>query len=129
MPDRLKSTPQPPPPWNEGDSIRETLVIYFDTPDARETLRSFGRLLFDLCIEASHPAPRLDAPDEPSLAYTEMRAVAVDLRFLEGYLDNVVDRSADESSLTARDESMARFGGRLARRVGAIAEAIERELS
>jgi hypothetical protein len=112
--------------WNESDSIRETLIICFDTPEARETVRSFGRLLYDLVIEAAQPAP-VDGSEPPSLTRAELRAAATDLRFLEGFL-NYVNRSADESSLDARDEELARFGGRLARQVGTIAEAIEREL-
>jgi hypothetical protein len=41
----------------------------------------------------------------------------------------MVGRTAEESSLSVTDEALARFAGKLAARVGALAESIEEELS
>ena len=116
----------PPPPWNESDSIRETLLINFPDPADREAVRHVGRMLYDLALAAADSAQR-PAPDELSSTHSEMRAVVADLRYIEGYL-GMVGRSADESSLRAMDEALARYGGKVARRVGAVAAAIEGEV-
>ena len=40
-----------------------------------------------------------------------------------------VERSAEESGLDGEDEALARFAGRMARKVGALAERIEGKLA
>jgi hypothetical protein len=122
MPDRPKFTP---PPWNEADTIRETTLLVIDDPEDREALRRVGRLLYDLAVETTH-LPGVESGE--SIAGSELRAAAAELRFVEGFL-GMVRRSADESSLEGEDLALARFAGRLARRVGALAERIEERLS
>lgn len=119
----MPSYPQhTPPPWDEADSFRETLLSCIDDPEDRQALRRVGRLLYHLAVEATHwPSPE-------SLTRIDLGAAATDLRHLEGFLA-MVGRTAEESSLSVTDEALARFAGKLAARVGALAESIEEELS
>ena len=119
MPGSQQSTP---PPWVESDSIRETTLHLFDKRGDRNALRRVGRLLYDLAVETGQLGRG------PSLTRAELRAVAADLRYTGGYCA-MVGRSADESALDPPDDALARFAGRLARKVGALAEAIEERLS
>jgi hypothetical protein len=111
MPDRPESTP---PPWNESDSFREILLHLFDDPTDREAVRHMGRVLYDLAVEASR-----DLGGESSVTRAELRAAAADLRYTGGYLFNVIRRSAVDCSLDATDERLARFAGKVGRRVSA----------
>jgi hypothetical protein len=116
MPDRPESIP--PPPWIEADSIRETMLIYLDAPEDREAVRQFGRVLYDLALAASI------MPRDESTTRAEMRAVAVELRYLQGFLATI-RRSVEEFALDDSDERLARYAGRLAHRVGDMAAAVE----
>jgi hypothetical protein len=120
MPSLRKSTP---PPWNESDSFRETTLQLFDPPD-REAVRRLGQVLYGLAVFASR-----EEDDEESVTRTELRAVAADLRYTGGYLLHQIARSAVVCSLDQSDERLARFAGRLAGRVAALVERIERRLS
>jgi hypothetical protein len=120
MPDRHESIP---PPWNESDSFRETMLHLFDDPTDRQAVRNMGRVLYDLAVEATR-----ELGGESSVARAELRAIAADLRYLEGYCGMVL-RSAEESSLSAEEDGLARFAGKLAGRVGALVESIEEVLS
>jgi hypothetical protein len=122
MPDRPEFIP---PPWNEADSIRETTLLVVDDPADREALRRVGRLLYGLAVETTHLP---DIGSGETISGSELRAAAAELRFVEGFLA-MVGRSREESSLTGEDEALARFAGRLARKVGALAERIEERLS
>ena len=115
-----KSTPHPSP-WNEGEAIRESILLYIDDPEHREILRAFGRVIFDLAIESTR------LPFEESMTHAELRAAIGDLRHVEGFLDSV-RRSADESDLPPEEEDLAIFAGRLARQVGGLVESIEARL-
>jgi hypothetical protein len=120
MPSYAKSTP---PPWNESDSFRETTLQLFDPPD-REAVRRLGQVLYDLAVFADR-----EEDDEESVTRAELRAVAVDLRYTGGYLLNMIARSAEECSLDAADDKLARFAGKIGRQVGALVESIEERLS
>jgi hypothetical protein len=111
-----------PPPWNEADSFRETGLIGIDDPEDREAVRRVSRLIFDMSLEVTR-----EVKGESSVTRAEMRAALADLRYLEGYLV-MVGREAEESSLPAADNALAVFAGKLAGQLGAIAQAIEREL-
>lgn len=111
------------PPWNESDSFRETTLQLFDPPD-REAVRRLGQVLYDLAVFADR-----EEDDEESVTRTELRAAAADLRYTGGYLLHVIRRSAEDCSLDPADDKLARFAGRLARRVAALVEKIERRLS
>jgi len=112
-----------PPPWNESDSFRETTLQLFDPPE-REAVRRFGQVLYDLAVFADR-----EEGYEESVARTELRAVAADLRYTGGYLLHVTRRSADDCDLDPDEDKLARFAGRIGRRVDALVEKIERRLS
>jgi hypothetical protein len=122
MPSYRKSTA--PPPWNESDTIRETTLLVIDDEADREALRHVGRLLYDLAVETT----RLPGKERgESITGAELRAAAAELRFVEGFL-GMVRRSGEESDLQPADDALARFAARMARKVGALAEEIERKL-
>lgn len=124
MPGSLKHNP-PPPPWNESDSVRETTLQLLDDLDDREAVRRAGRVLYDLAVVQSRD---LGVGGESSITRAELQAIAADLRYTGGYCA-MVRRSAEECSLDAPDEALARFAGKLASRVGALVESIEERLS
>ena len=108
--------------WNEADSFRETTVQYFDDPKQREAVREFGRLLYVLATDTTRD------PGTESSNRSELRAVAADLRYIDGYCTSI-GLSTKLCSLDAADEKLARFARKLARRVGALVESIEEQLS
>src|ERR1700694_1329633 len=110
----MQGSPQstsPSPPWNESDSFRETPLQLFDDP-ARQAVRRLGQVLYDLAVFASR-----EEGDEESVTRVELRAVAADLRYTGGYLLHVIGRSAVVCSLDESDERLARFAGKVGRRV------------
>jgi hypothetical protein len=115
------------PPWNEYDSVRETTLQLIDDPEGRDAVRRAGRMLYHLAVAATRELGAI--PGDPSITRAELRAVAADLRYTGGYLLHVIRRSAEESVLNPADDRLARFAGKLAARVGALAEKIERQLS
>ncbi len=115
------------PPWIEADSIRETMLQLLDDPEDREVVRRAGQVLYDLAVVVTRESGTTTA--DPSRTRAELRAVAADLRYASGYLLDVIRRSAELCSLDADDERLARFAGKLAGRVGALAEKIDRRLS
>src|ERR1700724_4575082 len=121
----MPSLPQSIPPiWEEeSDSFRETTLMLFDDPADRDAVRRVGWVLHDLALEASRE------PGEESTVRAELRAAAADLRFTGRYLFNVIRRSAEWCSLDADDDKMARFAGKLSRKVAALVKKIERWLS
>lgn len=122
MPDRREFIP---PPWIEGDSIRETTLHLYDQPRDRAALRRVGRLLYDVVIFNSN----LGLDRERSITRADLRAVAADLRFAAGYLRNTIWQSAEDCDLDPEDDKLARFAGKLADRVGELVLKIERRLS
>jgi IS1 family transposase len=81
-----------------------------------------GRVLYDLAVEATQESGT--TPGDPSVTRAELRAAAADLRYTGGYLLNMIGRSAAECSLDPADDKLARFAGKVGRRVGALAAAI-----
>lgn len=109
-----------PPQWNEANSFRATSLVCIGDPEDREALRRVGRLLYHLALLETHTATA------ESGTCMDLRAAAADLRYLEGHLARV-GGTTEELSL-ADEEALAQFAGEMAPRVGALAEAIEREL-
>jgi hypothetical protein len=110
----MQGSPYPTPPsWVEADSFRETTLRNFDNPQDRDALRHVGRMLYEMALETTR-----ELADESSSTRSEMRAVAADLRYLEGYLF-MIGRSSEECSLSVTDDALARFAGKLAGQVGA----------
>jgi hypothetical protein len=124
----MQGFPHPtPPPWIEGDSIRETTLQLLDDPEDREAVRRAGRVLYDLAVVVTREVGM--TPADRSVASAELRAVAADLRYTGGYLLHVIRSSAESCSLDAEEEALARFAGKLSRQVAALVEKIERRLS
>ena len=109
--------------WNESDSFRETTLQLFDDPD-RQAVRRLGHVLYDLAVFASR-----EQGGEESVTRAELRAVAADLRYTGGYLLHQIARSADVRSLDESDDRLARFAGKVGRKVTALVESIEERLS
>src|SRR5687768_12171438 len=89
MPDRDESTPAPipridPALWEDREGFRETFLLYFPDPEANETLRRLGKLLFDQALEGDQGPVRGE-----SSTRTELRAALAELRFLQGFLGSV----------------------------------------
>jgi hypothetical protein len=108
-----------PPSWNGADSIRETTLICIDDPAYREALRQVGRMIYEMAIETTQ------CPGDESITHAELRAALAELRFIEGFFDSMV-KSAE--ALPPSDARLARFAGRLARHLGALAALGEGEL-
>src|SRR5258708_2345730 len=124
----MPGSPHPtPPPWEESDTFRETTLQLLDDPEDRDAVRRAGRVLYDLAVVGTREAGT--TPAARPTARAELGAVAADLRYASGYLLDVIRRSAELCSLDAEDEKLARFAGKLAGRVGALAEKIDRRLS
>jgi hypothetical protein len=119
---KKSTSPTPRPPWNEADSFRETTLQFIDDPDDREAARRFSRLLYDLVLEQTRKMG-----DEDYVTRANLRAIAADLRYLEGYLD-FIGRTLENSSVEPEEEALVRFAGRQAGKVGAVAAKIEARL-
>jgi len=65
--------------------------------------------------------------DEDYVTRANLRAVAADLRYLEGYLD-FIGRTLENSSVEPEEEALVHFAGRLAPKVGALIAKIERKV-
>ncbi|HLX09980.1 MAG TPA: hypothetical protein VKY89_19150 [Thermoanaerobaculia bacterium] len=89
--------------------------------------RHAGRVIFDLAVAVTQENGT--TPQDASVTRAELRAVAADLRYTGGYLRNVIAQSAMDCDLEPDDDELARFAGKLAGRVGALVEKIERRLS
>jgi hypothetical protein len=99
------------------------MLAFIDGADEREAVREAGRVLYDLAVEASS-----GISERGSATRAELRAAQADLRYLHGYLESI-GQEGDVSSLSADDEALSRFAGRLAGQVGSLVAAIERTLS
>lgn len=128
MPDRDESTPAPifridPTEWEDHEGFRETFLLHYTAPEANETLRRLGELLFNQALE------RVDLwPTRPeSATRTELLATVADLRFLEGYLGSVGQEHV-VSSLAPEDTTLSQLAAAQALEVGRIADRIEEHL-
>src|ERR1700687_4529353 len=114
-----------PPPWVEGDSIRDTTPYLYAQPRDRAALRRVGRLLYDLVLLQSN----MGLDREKSITRAELRAAAADLRQTGSFLLHVIRRSAEDCDLDPEDDKLARFAGKIGRQVDALVGKIERRLS
>ncbi|HEV3459853.1 MAG TPA: hypothetical protein VHG32_25180 [Thermoanaerobaculia bacterium] len=110
-------------PSNE-ESFRETLLIQIADREDREALRRVGCLLYTLALEAFRPSRHGDEP----VLHAWMRAVSVDLHFLEGYLASIVEDAGEPEDLPADEAALIALAGELAGKVCALAEEIEAKL-
>jgi hypothetical protein len=128
MPDRDESTPAPipridPALWEEGEGFRETLLLHFTEPEANETLRRLGKLVFNMSLDSAPSWPH--HPEGETRA--ELAAALADLRHLQGFL-SAVGREHEVSSLSDADDALSLLAGRQAGELARIAEEIEEAL-
>jgi hypothetical protein len=122
-----QSTAPAPPAWIEADSVRETTLQLLDDPEDRDAARRAGRMLYDLAVVVTRENGI--RPGVPSVTRAELWAVAADLRYTGGYLRYVIEQSAEDCELDERDDELARFAGKVGRKVLALVEKIERRLA
>src|ERR1700722_10074770 len=121
-----KCTPPSALPWTEEAAIRETTLQCIDDPADREVVRQVGAVMHMALLETTRRCGTTD--DDPSVIRAELRGLAAELRYTRGYCA-MVRRSAFDSSLNDQDEVLARFAGRVGKKVQAIVRAIEARLS
>ncbi len=107
--------------WETACVFRETFLSFVTPPGAADALRVVGNLFFDLMLNAD------DWPAwEESPVKVEMRALALDLRFAQGWLNTA--QEANENTMVPEDAFLAKLAAKLAPQVGRIAATIERAL-
>ena len=132
MPELTQDSSSPPavPPafdpdaWETLPAFRQTFLMHVTPPGFAEALQGVGELLYSLILEAPAEWP----PWAESTTRTELRAAAVDLRHLQGFLASV-GRERQVSSLSPEDAYLALIAGKLARQLGHAAAWIEGELA
>ena len=129
MPDRDESTPAPitridPAEWEDHEGFRETFLLHYTDPEANETLRRLGGLMFNQALERVDLWPK--RPESSTRA--ELLAAVADLRFLEGYL-SAVGQEHVVSSLSSEDTALSQCSAECALEVGGMADRIEEELA
>src|SRR4051812_8602245 len=128
MHDRDESTPAPipridPALWEESEGFRETLLLQYTDPEANETLRRLGKLVFSVSLECAPSWPH--HPEGETRA--ELAAALADLRHLQGFL-STVGREHEISSLSDADDALSLLAGRQAGELARIADEIEHAL-
>jgi hypothetical protein len=122
-PDSSSLPDVPPDDWERLPAFRETFLMYITPPDYVAALQTMGEMLYSLIL--NNPAEWPGWPE--SSTRTEMRAAGADLRHLQGFLRSV-EKEREVSSLDAEDAYLALMAGKLSRKLGRMAEWIEREL-
>jgi hypothetical protein len=79
-------------------------------------------MLYEMALETK------EGRSNESDTRADLRAALADLRYLAGYLA-MIRLTSETASLPPSDHSLARFAGRIGRRVAALAEAIETRMS
>jgi hypothetical protein len=123
-PDSTSLPDVPPDDWERLPAFRETFLMYITPPGYVAALQTMGEMLYSLIL--NNPAEWPGWPD--SSTRTEMRAAGADLRHLQGFLRSV-EKEREVSSLDAEDAYLALMAGKLSRKLGRMAEWIERELA
>lgn len=113
-------------PEDSGDyaAFRETFLQFLGANAAVSAFRKFGIALNDLAAERFVPAKF--SADDPTAE--ELRAAVADLRFLQGYLRNIGDLR-DYSNLPRREVRLCRFATQMAKKIGKLADEIEKMLA
>jgi hypothetical protein len=118
--------PGAPADWIEESAFRETFLQAIDDPEKRETVRQAGAIAFLAALETTFHNGT--TPDEPSATRAELRAIAADLRYLQGYAA-AVGYSAVSCSLEPAEHADALYAGGLAETLDAFAGSIETRLA
>jgi hypothetical protein len=129
MSDHPKSTPSssstPSPSTSEGRDesagFREALLQLFFHPEDAVALRRLGGMLHARALAL---APVRPEPADYGL-WADVRAVAADLRYAEGFLVLLGGERGDVM-LSAEDAALSAVAARQAAEVGRIAEALEK---
>jgi hypothetical protein len=122
-PDSSSLPDVPPDDWERLPAFRETFLMYITPPGYVAALQTMGEMMYSLIL--NNPAEWPGWPE--SSTRTEMRAAGADLRHLQGFLRSV-EKEREVSSLDAEDAYLALMAGKLSRKLGRMAEWIEREL-
>lgn len=122
-------SPLNPPParypytgWETACVFRETFLSFVTPPGAADALRVVGNLIFDLMLNADDWPTWTESPVK-----VEMRALALDLRFAQGWL-NTAHEANEGGELAPEDAFLAKLATKLAPQVGRIAATIEHAL-
>jgi hypothetical protein len=132
MPDRPQSIPPPfvppsaPAGWIEESAFRETFLLAIDDPEKRESVRRAGAAFFLMALEATYHNGTTE--EDPSATRAELRAIAADLRYLQGYAA-AAGYSAVSCSLEPAEHADALYAGGTAETLAAIAGSIETRLA
>lgn len=114
-----------PPPfdWEDRVVFRETFLYHLTPPGVADAFRRLGVFFYDLVLQHSEDWPAwLETPTR-----TELRAAAVDLRFLQGFLQSSW-KSSEVGEVAKADLPLCRKAFTWSRRVAQIALEIEKEL-
>jgi hypothetical protein len=114
-----------PADWIEESAFRETFLLAIDDPVRRENVFRAGAFFYLAALEAT--VDNGTTPEDPSVTRAELRAIAADLRYLQGYAA-MVGHSAVECSLEPAEQADALFAGGLADTLAAFAGSIEARL-
>src|SRR6185295_9968021 len=118
-----------PPPtalpreWEMLCVFRETFLVWLTPPGAADAFRFIGNLFFDLMLNAEDWPTWTESP-----VRAELRAVAADLRFLQGFLTTIGTQER-ASELSVEDARLSRFAARQATEVAGIAHRLDEELA
>jgi hypothetical protein len=132
MPSSRKSIPDPfvppgaPAHWIEESAFRETFLLAIDDPVKRESVRRAGAAFFLMALEATFHNGTTE--EDPSAIRAELRAIAADLRYLQGYCA-AVGYSAVSCSLEPAEHADALYAGGFAETLAALAGSIETRLA
>jgi len=113
----------PPREWEELCVFRETFLVWLTPPGAADAFRFVGNLFFDLMLNAEDWPTWTESP-----VHAELRAAAVDLRFLQGFLTTIGTQERT-SELSLEDARLSRLAARQAAEVARVAHRIEQGLA
>ncbi len=110
-----------PAEWEDEPTFREVFMLHFSDPDANDTMRRLGNLLYSFVLQYWG-----EWPNHPEgLIRTQLRAAVADLRHAQGYLATL-DKEAD--GLEPHEQHLCRVAGKVSREVGRQADRIDQEL-
>jgi hypothetical protein len=113
-----------PDDWERLPAFRQTFLMYVTPPGYAAALQGLGEMLYSLMLDTPAEWPAWTE----SATRTEMRAVAADLRHLQGFLASV-GRERELSSLDSEDAYLSNIAAKLSRQIGHAADGIDRELA
>lgn len=118
--DPAQSQPgEQPEPWKELAPWRETTLFHVTAPSSRRLFEAMGKTMAEAVSE------EFSADDlSESCLRAELRAVAKDCRYLQGFLTRL-GQGAEASDLDADDRSLASEARHFARELARLSTRIE----